>query len=182
MLVRAACAALLMAFAATGFAAPPSKAQAPGPLTVVDATGKMVGRLGSGNNGNVAAVYLTVDNVNTSFLLGHVQQNGFDDWERVEPLAAGNRLFFATTDCSGTAYMTPGTMSRAIARQATPIKINGVNYLYVAQAVTPASVLILSMIENNTCTSAGGPSWQISIPLNAPVNLSTTFAEPYTVR
>jgi hypothetical protein len=180
MFIRTACAALFTAFAAAAFAAPPSKVPDPKPLLVVDAAGKVVGRLSS--MGNVNLVYLTVNNVMTSFLLGHVQQGGFDDWERVEPLTNGARLFFATSDCSGIAYMTPGTTSRAVARQATPIKINGQNYLYVAQAVTPASVLILSMFENNTCTSAGGPSLQTSIPLDAPVNLSTMFTEPYTVR
>jgi hypothetical protein len=165
--------------AASALAGPPhQKAGALGPLVVVDSAGKTVGRLAT--SAGLPVVYVTINSVQTSYPLALLSSSGFVDYERVEPLSAGRQIHFATSNCTGTAYMQDGDGTRAIARQAIVLQYNGQNWLYVAQAVPPATITLGSVFQTGGCGPTTGTV--IGVPLNAPINLSTMFAEPYTVQ
>ena len=119
-----------------------------------------------------------IDGVLTTYLLGFVTPNV--DWERLEPLRDDRRPHFLSFDCSGAAYMQSNDGTRAPARQAIVYRYGFENWLYVAQAVAPVSLTFNSQGAPGGCAVVSGTI--VGVPLNAPVNLSTRFPEPYTVQ
>jgi hypothetical protein len=170
------CAALTL-LAGAASAAPPSKGNTQGPLLVLDANSKVVGKLST--MGNTPIVYLKIDGVLTSYFLGAQTQGGYVDFERAVPLGGGNQLLFSSSNCTGTAHMAEGGGTRAIARQAIVLNVAGQSYLYVAQPVAPITITLGSVFQTGGCAPTNGTA--IAVPVNAPVNLSTMFAEPYRV-
>lgn len=175
-----------MAVAAPGGNKPPADPNA-SPLTVFDANGKVVGRLAHVSSAspaayaNAPAVYVSINGVTTTFKLGFVETGGYTNWERVTPLAEG-ALYFTTSDCSGTAYMAYGTGTKLIGRPSMVLYTGGSspkNLLYIAAAVAPVNVTVGSILTT-VCTATA--QYIGGVPVGTPFDLTSTFAEPYTVR
>lgn len=152
-------------------AAPPAKPAAAGPITVVDATGRTVGRL----NGYAALV--TVNGTPHWFEMTDVPNESSrlrfqEDWI----------LYFTASACSGQAYGPPRYLLKG-APSMLPVRLaDGRLFGYPVPTGEPPIVPYLSYFYRGVCTDVQAGGGVSVFPLGAPVDLTPLFTPPFTLQ
>lgn len=152
-------------------------------LRVFDANGKKVGE--------VIAVPSPGGPVVTALKVGArrfplwVYQAGFAGDDGTTGFgAAGTRVYFETSDCSGTAFAVPGSILPHIV-----VARPGRTVYFADSAEAPQPIIWLSFLPETSqgqdpgaCSSEGGPQMINAVPAIPLIDLDTQFTPPLSVR
>lgn len=146
-----------------------------GPVILVDAAGKTVGRVVEWN-----VVVATINAQQVPFVITpSMDANGNYNASRAVP-GRFSSVMFNTTNCSGQAYLaSAGSAINGAAQTAGVITPSGA-YIYIGAEGPIASIQILSLFDGTGACAA--TNYMQSVVPATPINLNMLFTPPYTIR
>lgn len=144
------------------------------PLTVVDAAGRAVGRL------NAQSVFATVGGVPTWLQLTSFNSDTLQtETDPTRVYFSYDVLRFSSSDCTGTVY---GTQSYGLGALSGTFARTGGGQLMLYVQSGEASLLTLRSLYNNGACTATQDQLNFAYPLAAPIDVSTLYTLPLSVR
>lgn len=146
------------------------------PLVLVDATGKMVGRVVDFN-----LVVATINSQQIPFYTTYATDaGGRYDATRAVP-SSFSSVMFSTANCSGPAYLSSNASLIMGAVQTAGVVTPSGAFVYVASGSVIAPVQILSVF--NSLGICDPTNYTIPVVLaGTPINLNTLFTPPYRLQ
>lgn len=147
------------------------------PLLVVDANGSTVGRYGP------RSIYIKLSGVGLAYIaVANCQPS------TTLLCFSGGSLYFTTSDCTGTAYVSPALANNGALPATVTRKVDGTVLLHVAESAEGSdSLTVNSSLQSDgigipsSCVVQTGTKSSV-FPSLPPIDITTRFVEPMKIR